>query len=105
MLSVNSITIQFGERTLFDGVSLTVSPHDRIGLVGSNGSGKTTLLKAIAGLQQPDGGSIQKASFVTVGYLPQDGVSAAGLTLSAEAHTAFEDVLFIQRSLAKAHNS
>ena len=102
MLSANSILIRFGERTLFDGVSFTVSPHDRIGLVGSNGSGKTTLLKAIAGTQELDGGSIQKASFVTVGYLPQDGVSAAGRTLSAEAHTAFEDVLSVQRSLAQA---
>ena len=105
MLSANSITIRFGERTLFEDVSFTVSPHDRIGLVGSNGSGKTTLLKAIAGRQLLDGGSIQKASFVTVGYLPQDGVTAAGRTLTAEAHTAFEDAMSTEQSLAEAHES
>ena len=105
MLSANSITIRFGERTLFEDVSFTVSPHDRIGLVGSNGSGKTTLLKAIAGHQTLDGGSIQKANFVTVGYLPQDGVTAAGRTLTEEAHTAFEDAMHAERSLAQAHDS
>ena len=105
MLSANSITIRFGERSLFEDVSFTVSPHDRIGLVGSNGSGKTTLLKAIAGRQLLDGGSIQKASFVTVGYLPQDGVTAAGRTLTAEAHTAFEDAMSTEQSLAEAHES
>jgi len=105
MLSANSITIRFGERTLFEDVSFTVSPHDRIGLVGSNGSGKTTLLKAIAGRQLVDGGSMQKANFVTVGYLPQDGVTAAGRTLTAEAHTAFEDAMSAERSLAEAHGS
>jgi len=103
MLSLEHITIQFGERSLFQDVTATIGPRDRIGLVGSNGSGKSTLLKAIVGLQQTDIGNINKAQYVTVGYLPQDGVSAIGRTLYQEAETAFEDVLQIHREMDDAH--
>ena len=103
MLSLEHITIQFGERSLFDDVTATVGPRDRIGLVGSNGSGKSTLLKAIVGLQQTDAGIINKAQYVTIGYLPQDGVSASGHTLYQESATAFEDVLQVQHELEDAH--
>ena len=82
-----------------------ISPHDRIGLVGSNGTGKTTLLKIITGLVQPDSGSVSKAKFVTVGYLQQEGVAVSGRTLFDEAASAFEDVLEIQQELDEAHRS
>ncbi|MCX6122557.1 MAG: ABC-F family ATP-binding cassette domain-containing protein [Ignavibacteriales bacterium] len=103
MLSLEHITIQFGERSLFEDVTATIGPRDRIGLVGSNGSGKSTLLKAIVGIQQTDVGTINKAQYVTVGYLPQDGVTAFGCTLYQESETAFEDVLQVQRELDDAH--
>jgi len=99
MLSLNQISIQFGGRTLFDDVSLVIGPHDRTGLVGSNGTGKSTLLKIIAGLSGPDGGSIGKAHYVTVGYLPQDGIIATGKTLVEEAETAFEDIVEVQNEI------
>jgi ATP-binding cassette subfamily F protein 3 len=105
MLALDHITVQYGDRVLLDDVSCMIGPHDRIGLVGSNGTGKSTLLKILAGLQQPDGGGIQKARFVTVGYLPQDGVAAAGKTLYQEAETAFEDVLQVQQKLDEAQHS
>lgn len=102
MLALEHITIQFGQRTLFREVSVVIGPHDRIGLVGSNGSGKSTLLKIISNLQQPDDGRINKAQYITVGYLPQDGISAHGRTLYQEAETAFEYVLDVQRELDEA---
>ena len=82
-----------------------ISPHDRIGLVGSNGTGKTTLLKIITGLVQPDSGAVNKANFVTVGYLQQEGVAVSGRTLYEEAASAFEDVLEIHQELEEAHQS
>ena len=82
-----------------------ISPHDRIGLVGSNGTGKTTLLKIITGTVQPDSGAVSKAKFVTVGYLQQEGVAVSGRTLYEEAASAFEDVLEIQQELDEAHQS
>ncbi|MBI5214993.1 MAG: ABC-F family ATP-binding cassette domain-containing protein [Ignavibacteriae bacterium] len=102
MLSLNSISIQFGGRSLFDDVSFMIGPHDRIGFVGSNGAGKSTLLKIIAGINEADSGSVDKAKYVTVGYLPQDGVIASGKTLYKEVETAFEDVMFVQQELEEA---
>ncbi|MBI5021994.1 MAG: ATP-binding cassette domain-containing protein [Ignavibacteriales bacterium] len=103
MLSLDHISIQFGGRTLFDDVSLTIGAHDRIGLVGSNGTGKSTLLKIIAGINQSDDGIISKARYVTVGYLPQDGVIASGKSLYKEVETAFEDIMLIQEEIEEAH--
>ena len=102
MLSLEHITLQYGERVLFNDVSCLIGTHDRIGLVGPNGAGKTTLLKIAAGLQQPDAGQVEKARYVTAGYLPQDGISAKGKTLYHEAETAFEDVLLLQKELDEA---
>jgi ATP-binding cassette, subfamily F, member 3 len=82
-----------------------IGPHDRIGLVGSNGSGKTTILKVITGLVQADSGTLSKAHFVTVGYLPQEGVTVSGRTLYKEAESAFEDVLEVQRELDEAQSN
>lgn len=94
--------MQYGGRTLFDDLSLVLGPHDRIGLVGSNGAGKSTLLKVIAGIISPDEGLIGRAHYVTVGYLPQDGVIAHGTSLYKEVETAFEDVLDVQIKLEEA---
>ncbi len=101
MLSLNNISVFFGERTLFKDVSLAVGPHDRIGLVGANGSGKTTLLRCVAGLHRPDSGDVQKAGYVSVGYLPQEGITSSGKTLYKEAETAFSDVLEVERKLSE----
>jgi ATP-binding cassette subfamily F protein 3 len=105
MLSLDHIALQFGGRVLFDDLSCMIGPHDRIGLVGSNGTGKTTLLRVITGLVQPDSGTISKAKFVTVGYLPQEGIAISGRTLYDEAASAFEDVLEVERELEEARLS
>jgi ATP-binding cassette, subfamily F, member 3 len=88
---------------LFDDVSLVIGAHDRIGLVGSNGTGKSTLLKIIAGINHSDSGEISKTRYVTVGYLPQDGVIASGKTLYKEVETAFEDIMLVQQEIDEAH--
>ncbi len=104
VLSLHSISMQFGERVLFRDVSLTLGAHDRTGLVGPNGAGKSTLLKIIAGISQPDRGSIGKAGYVTVGYLPQDGVVESDATLIRESETAFEDILEVQDEIREAES-
>ena len=73
-----------GPAVVLDGIDLTVAPGDRIGLVGANGAGKTTLLRALAGLDEPDGGTVARTPpSATVGYLPQEPERRAGETLRA----------------------
>ena len=58
MIRIENLTKSFGGQTLFDGISFSISPRERLGLVGKNGHGKTTLFRMIAGEEQPDSGSI-----------------------------------------------
>ncbi len=99
MIALSNLAMSFGERTLFDNVSLVIHPHDRIGLVGPNGAGKTTLLRILAGLITPEGGRVARAGFVTIGYLPQDMIVHEGTSLREEAASAFEDIMEVQRQL------
>ncbi|MBB3159402.1 ATPase subunit of ABC transporter with duplicated ATPase domains [Microbacterium proteolyticum] len=74
----------YGHRTLFEGVDLTVAPGDVIGVVGANGAGKSTLLRLLAGVDEPQGGSITLApSDAFVGWLPQEHERVEGETVAA----------------------
>ncbi len=92
MISIDNLSVVFGERVLFDSVSFMINKRDRIGLTGRNGAGKSTLLKLIAGLQQPEGGSISKGPDIKIGYLPQTKVYEDGCTVREEAKKAFGDL-------------
>ena len=99
MLHISNLHKAFGDRVLFDKVSWQLQPGMRIGLCGPNGAGKTTLLKMLSGEVEPDAGEIARPNDLTVGYLPQDGLSHAGRTLYDEASRAFEPLLALQAEL------
>ncbi|CAN5862479.1 ABC-F family ATP-binding cassette domain-containing protein [soil metagenome] len=93
MIQLVTLTKSFGARVLLDSVSWQIDDRERVGLAGPNGAGKTTLLKMLAGLDEPDAGSIVKPAGLTVGYLPQDGLNHSGRTLREEAGLAFKPLL------------
>lgn len=102
MLSVNNLNLQYGNKHLFRDVSAQVHLDERIGLIGVNGTGKTTLLKIMCGLQETDPGTVSRAAWFTVAYLPQEvTVSLGTRTLYDEAETAFQEVLNKQAELAE----
>ena len=72
MISTSQLGKSYGDRTLFEGVSLQMNPGSRYGLVGANGSGKTTFLKIVAGDEQASEGSVTILSRARVGVLRQD---------------------------------
>src|SRR4029453_10382833 len=72
LLRLDGIRLTFGGAPLLDGASLSVSPGDRIALVGRNGSGKSTLLRIAAGQIEPQDGDVFRHPSVTVRYLPQE---------------------------------
>ncbi|MCB0400978.1 MAG: ABC-F family ATP-binding cassette domain-containing protein [Flavobacteriales bacterium] len=92
MVGINELTVNFGERYLFNKVSFLINKQDRIGLVGKNGAGKSTMLKIIAKIYDPDGGNVSYPSDFTVGYLPQDMDFVHGKTVLEEAKSVFQEV-------------
>lgn len=72
MISATSITMNYGKKTLFDGVSIQFKPGCRYGLIGANGSGKSTFMKILAGIEQPSAGSVAIDQGKVMGYLKQD---------------------------------
>jgi ATP-binding cassette, subfamily F, member 3 len=99
MIQLSELTKSFGDRILLDHVTWQITSRERVGLCGPNGAGKTTLLKMMAGLEEPDSGAILKPATLTVGYLPQDGLSHAGRTLFDEASRAFEELLAMKADM------
>jgi ATP-binding cassette, subfamily F, member 3 len=100
MLTIQNLSIQYGDKHLFKNVSARVNPQDRIGLVGVNGAGKTTLMKIMAGTAMVDEKIVLRSKRATVGYLPQELESfPAGRTLYEEAESAFAEALALQREL------
>ncbi|GAA5028870.1 ABC-F family ATP-binding cassette domain-containing protein [Microbacterium fluvii] len=74
----------YGHRTLFEGVDLTVAAGDVVGVVGANGAGKSTLLRLLAGVDQPQGGSVSVApADAFVGWLPQEHERLEGESVAA----------------------
>ncbi|MBT8485491.1 MAG: ABC-F family ATP-binding cassette domain-containing protein [Phycisphaerales bacterium] len=62
LLALHNVAKSMGGKRLFDSVELTLSPGQRIGLLGVNGAGKTTLLRLMAGDLTPDAGTIKRAA-------------------------------------------
>ena len=58
MITVTSLTLSRGERTLFRDLSFAVVPGEAVALTGANGAGKTSLLRAVAGFIRPDAGAV-----------------------------------------------
>jgi ATP-binding cassette subfamily F protein 3 len=100
VIQLSSLSKSFGGRVLLDAVSWQIDDGDRVGLAGPNGAGKTTLLKMMAGLEEPDSGLITKPAGLTIGYLPQDGLSHSGRTLIEEAGLAFKPLLDMRAEIA-----
>jgi ATPase subunit of ABC transporter with duplicated ATPase domains len=72
MISAANVTIQFGEKPLFEDVSVKFGNAHRYGLIGANGSGKTTFLKILAGELEPTHGNVSLEPNARVGKLRQD---------------------------------
>lgn len=83
----NNVTLHYSEKMLLDGVNLTISDGDRIGVVGRNGAGKSSLLRLLAQREEPDRGDIAVRRNMSIAYLPQtpelkpeDTITQAALT-------------------------
>ncbi len=82
-LVVQGLAGGYGHRTLFDSLDLTVAPGDVVGVVGANGAGKSTLLRLLAGIDEPQAGTVALApADAFVGWLPQEHERVPGETVA-----------------------
>ncbi len=81
ILSVETISKQYGERSLFANVSFGLNRGERLGIIGVNGSGKSTLLRIVAGEESPDSGRVVTARSSRLAYLPQNPALDGQLTV------------------------
>jgi ATP-binding cassette subfamily F protein 3 len=100
VIQLSGLSKSFGDRVLLDNVTWQIDDRERVGLSGPNGAGKTTLMKILAGLEEPDGGTVVKPQGLTIGYLPQDGLAYSGRTLREEASLAFKPLLDMRDEIA-----
>lgn len=80
ILDAKTLCKSFGDRTLLRDVDLTIVRGEKVGIVGDNGGGKSTLARILAGLMEPDLGTVSRRKGARVDYLPQDPTLPAGQT-------------------------
>lgn len=71
VIDCTAMSLRLGERTLFDSLTWSIGPGDRIGLIGVNGCGKSTLLRILAKTQQPSAGKVKHGLTLRLGFLSQ----------------------------------
>lgn len=91
LLTVQNLVFTHGTRRILDGVTFSIEPSERVGLVGRNGTGKTTLLRLIAGHAKPEEGRVDTTKNARVGYLVQDPDFGDATVIEA-ARDAFADL-------------
>ncbi|MFE3408066.1 ABC-F family ATP-binding cassette domain-containing protein [Streptomyces mirabilis] len=98
-LLAHDLVRDLGGRRVLDGISLTASPGHRIGLIGENGVGKSTLLRVLAGVDEPDAGSVTRPG--DLGFLhqemPYDADSTIAAVLDEALREAREDLAELDR--------
>ncbi len=99
IVTLRNIHKSFGQEVVFDGLSVSFYPKEKVGMVGANGSGKTTILRMILGQIAPDVGRVVVRKGLRIGYLPQESTFDPDTTVMEQMHTGVEELLAIQERL------
>lgn len=104
LLQTNNVERRFGSDVLFHNMNMQIQEHGRTALVGRNGAGKTTFLKIIAGLTEPDEGTVTHARDLTIGYMAQNQGLDSQNSIWAELDSVFAPLHELERQLHELEN-
>ena len=99
ILSVRDLQKAYGGNAVLKHIDLTLQDGQRMALVGVNGCGKTTLLRILAGIEEPDGGSVSFARDVRVGYMEQQYLVHGDDTVFEELRSVYAPVFAMEEKL------
>src|SRR5213596_1843357 len=99
ILTASDLSKRYGAEPILRGVTFSVEPEEKVALIGRNGSGKTTLLRLLAGLDEPDAGSVSHARWAKIGYLAQIPTGPGDADVFAHALSGAADVRALEARL------
>jgi ATP-binding cassette, subfamily F, member 3 len=100
LAGLQSLTFEFGARTIVEDATWHIQPGERIGLIGYNGTGKSTLLKLLVGEYLPSKGTVERSRSTSIGYLHQDLLSFdTNESILEVALSAFERVQQLEKEI------
>ena len=101
-LSIKELSKSYGEKILFESISLGLHKGEKTALIANNGTGKSTLLKIIAGKEQADGGEVVLRNGIKLGYLPQQPLFDETLTINELITGSHSEVLAVIKAYEEA---
>jgi len=99
LVSLENAAKSFGAEEIFFGVTASVEPGDRIGLIGANGAGKTTLLGVLTGELEADEGTVSRQRGVAIGYLKQNSGLDYANSIREEMRSVFAETLALEAQM------
>ncbi|MFD6534476.1 ABC-F family ATP-binding cassette domain-containing protein [Streptomyces sp. NPDC060184] len=101
-ITLQDVTLAYGDRTVLAGVSLTVGSGEHVAVIGENGSGKSTLLRLMSGAETPDAGEAVTRFPDGVGHLAQTLALAPQRTVQDAVDTALAELRDLERRMREA---
>ncbi|SVD74574.1 uncharacterized protein METZ01_LOCUS427428, partial [marine metagenome] len=105
MLSAVNISKAYGDKTLFNSLTINILDGQRIALIGPNGSGKSTFMDILAGKTAPDIGSVSRKRDVSIGYLTQEPATGSEKTLIDEVLEEPANVVSLRERIHTAYEA
>ncbi|APC47210.1 multidrug ABC transporter ATP-binding protein [Virgibacillus halodenitrificans] len=102
MLTIEHLYKSFGEKVLFDDISITITEREKIGLIGVNGTGKSTFLKTIAGIESPEKGVIKHPKEYHIEYAAQEPELNPELTVIEQIYYGDSTIMRVMRAYEQA---
>jgi ATP-binding cassette subfamily F protein 3 len=97
MITVTSLSKNFGKKILFQNISININSGEKIGLIGPNGAGKSTFFSLILGEMEPSAGEIRINKNTYIGYLPQESSFKSERTCLSELTEGDDRIMFLKR--------